>query len=45
MTIILKNKHSLKIDDFNFKCCIGKNNLSNKKREGDKKMILKVFLV
>ena len=37
MTIILKNKHSLKIDDFEFQCCIGKNGLTNKKTEGDKK--------
>ena len=43
MTIILKNKHSLKIDDFNFKCCIGKNGLSNKKREGDKKTPIGIF--
>lgn len=35
MTIILKNKHTLKIDDFYFKCCIGKNGLSSKKKEGD----------
>ena len=33
----IKNKHSLKIDDFYFKCCIGKNGLSRNKREGDKK--------
>ena len=37
MTIILKNKHSLKIDDFKFKCCVGKNGFSGKKYEGDKK--------
>ncbi len=37
MIIYLKNKHSLTIDDFNFKCCIGKNGTSKKKREGDKK--------
>ena len=24
MTIILKNKQTLQIDDFTFKCCIGK---------------------
>ena len=43
MTIILKNKHSLKIDDFNFKCCVGKNGLSNKKIEGDKKTPKGIF--
>ena len=37
MLIILKNKHSLKIEDFQFKCCVGKNGLSKKKTEGDKK--------
>ena len=37
MIIYLKNKHSLTIDDFNFKCCIGKNGISKKKIEGDKK--------
>ena len=37
MIIYLKNKHTLLIDDFHFKCCIGKNGLSKKKMEGDKK--------
>ena len=37
MIIFLKNKHTLQVDDFNFKCCIGKNGLSNNKIEGDKK--------
>ena len=37
MIIFLKNKHTLKIDDFYFKCCIGKNGLSRKKVEGDYK--------
>ena len=37
MIIYLKNKHTLKIDDFYFRCCIGKNGTSKKKREGDKK--------
>ena len=37
MTIILKNKHSLRIDDFEFQCCIGKNGFTNEKIEGDKK--------
>ena len=35
MTIFLKNKHTLKIDDFYFKCSIGKTGLSKKKIEGD----------
>ena len=37
MTIFLKNKHTLQIDDFYFKCSIGKNGISNKKKERDKK--------
>ena len=37
MTIILKNKHTLKVDEFYFKCCVGKNGLTKKKMEGDKK--------
>ena len=37
MIIYLKNKHTLKIDDFYFKCCIGKNGTTKNKFEGDKK--------
>ena len=37
MTIFLKNKQTLQIDDFYFKCSIGKNGLDKKKVEGDKK--------
>ena len=37
MIISLKNKHTLQIDDFYLKCCIGKRGLSYKKKEGDKK--------
>ncbi len=37
MTIVLKNKETLKFDDFYFKCSIGKNGLSRRKKEGDKK--------
>ena len=37
MLIHLKNKHTLLIDDFKFKCCVGKNGISKKKIEGDKK--------
>ena len=43
MTIFLKNKHTLQIDDFYFKCCIGKNGLSKKKKEGDKKTPAGIF--
>ena len=37
MTIYVKDKHTLLVDDFRFKCCIGKNGLSKNKVEGDKK--------
>jgi len=37
MIIYLKNKHTLQMDDFMFKCSIGKNGLTKKKIEGDKK--------
>jgi len=37
MTILLKNKHSLIIDDFIFKCCIGKKGITLMKKEGDHK--------
>ena len=37
MTILLKNKHTLQIDDFKFKCCIGKKGSTINKKEGDKK--------
>ena len=30
MKITLKNKYTLKIDDFKFKCCVGKNGLKKK---------------
>ena len=37
MTILLKNKHTLIIDEFRFKCCVGKNGTTFFKKEGDKK--------
>ena len=36
MLITLKNKDTLKIDDFNLKCSIGKRGIVSIKREGDK---------
>ena len=33
MIIYFKNKHTLKIDDFYFKCCFGKNGKSKKKKK------------
>ena len=37
MTILIKNKHTLQIDEFKFRCCIGKKGSTFKKKEGDKK--------
>ena len=45
MTIILKNKDTLQIDDFIFKCSIGKNGISKKKIEGDKKTPKGIFSI
>ena len=45
MTIFIKNKHTLQIDDFKFRCCIGKNGLTKKKREGDKKTPIGLFKI
>jgi L,D-peptidoglycan transpeptidase YkuD (ErfK/YbiS/YcfS/YnhG family) len=35
MIIHVKNKNTLIIDDFKFRCCIGKNGLRFNKKEGD----------
>jgi L,D-peptidoglycan transpeptidase YkuD (ErfK/YbiS/YcfS/YnhG family) len=43
MTLLLKNKHSLKIDDFNFKCCVGKKGITSFKKEGDFKTPKGIF--
>jgi L,D-peptidoglycan transpeptidase YkuD (ErfK/YbiS/YcfS/YnhG family) len=43
MIIYLKNKHTIQVDDFSFKCCIGKNGLSKLKIEGDKKTPIGTF--
>ena len=37
MTIFVKNKHTLQIDEFKFNCCIGKKGSTSNKKEGDKK--------
>ena len=36
MLIKLKNKDTLKFDDFKFRCCVGKNGIKQNKFEGDK---------
>ena len=35
MIILLKNKYTIKIDSFIFKCSIGRNGISKFKKEGD----------
>ena len=37
MTIFVKNKHTLQIDEFKFSCCIGEKGSTSNKKEGDKK--------
>ena len=43
MLINLKNKDTLEIDEFKFKCSIGKNGLKKKKIEGDKSTPIGLF--
>ena len=43
MTIYVKNKHTLQIDEFKFRCCIGKNGSTRNKKEGDKKTPRGIF--
>ena len=43
MIIFVKNKHTLQVDEFKFRCCIGKNGSTNNKIEGDKKTPKGIF--
>ena len=43
--ILIKNKHTLKIDDFTFRCSVGKKGFSNNKKEGDKKTPIGKFSI
>jgi len=45
MIIYLKNKQTLKVDDFQFRCAIGKNGKIKKKKEGDKKTPIGRFAI
>ena len=45
MTILIKNKHTVRFDDFKFKCCIGKNGLTKFKKEGDGKTPKGIFKI
>lgn len=43
MIIYLKNKYTLQVDDFSFKCAVGKLGLTKKKIEGDQKTPKGIF--
>ena len=45
MIIYVKNKDTLQIDDFKFKCCIGKKGSTYNKKEGDKKTPKGIFRI
>ena len=45
MTILVKNKHTLQVDEFKFRCCIGKKGSTNNKIEGDKKTPKGIFKI
>ena len=39
MTILVKNKHTLQLDEFKFKCCIGKKGSTKNKIEEIKRRL------
>ena len=45
MTIFVKNKHTLQIDEFKFRCCVGKKGVTRNKKEGDKKTPKGIFKI
>ena len=45
MTIFVKNKHTLQIEEFKFKCCVGEKGLTSNKKEGDKKTPKGIFKI
>jgi L,D-peptidoglycan transpeptidase YkuD (ErfK/YbiS/YcfS/YnhG family) len=45
MTIFLKNKHTLLVNNFKFRCCIGKNGITKNKFEGDHKTPKGIFKI
>jgi len=45
MTILVKNKHTLQINEFTFRCCIGKKGSTKNKKEGDKKTPIGTFKI
>ena len=45
MTIFVKNKYTLQINEFKIKCCIGKKGSAINKKEGDKKTPKGIFKI
>ena len=45
MQIIINSNNILKFDDFEFKCVLGKNGKTSKKKEGDKKTPRGIFSI
>ena len=45
MTILVKNKHTLQIDEFTFRSCIGKKGSTKNKKEGDNKTPKGIFKI
>lgn len=45
MIILLKNKYTLELDDFKFRCCVGKNGITKFKKEGDYKTPKGIFKI
>ena len=45
MTIFVRNKHTLKVDKFMFRCCIGKKGTTKNKKEGDQKTPRGIFRI
>ena len=45
MLIFIKNKYTLQLDEFKFKCCIGKKGSTINKKEGDNKTPKGIFKI
>ena len=45
MTIFVKNKHTLQIDEFKFRCSVGKKGSTKNKVEGDNKTPKGIFKI
>jgi len=45
MIIFIKNKHTLQLDEFEFRCCVGNKGLTHQKKEGDQKTPKGIFKI